>query len=214
MTVHKGIDVSSFQGPVDAQAVHGAGRRFEIIKRSEGADVLDSRALDNQKNGRRANLHTGFYHFLHPRPGRSGKVEAEFFYKHVEGVKAGPGDGARLLWLALDIEVTHFTGSAADVRKRTLDYSHAAMARLQEIAGHTPVLYTFPAFFADWGQRFAEYPLWIAHPGVSHPTLPAPWHRYAIWQDNFKGRVPGVHGLVDTDLCPTLSPLILDRNEY
>lgn len=209
--MHKGIDVSNFQGHPDFRAVHDADRRFVYVKRSEGATVLDAGALDRARAARSENLHTGFYHFLHPEAGRSGKVEAEFFYKHVKGYEGRPG-GAELLRLVLDIEVTHFGGK--DVAARTLEYAHEAAERLQQIAGHEPVVYTYPAFISDWGQRFAEYPLWIAHPGVAKPTIPRPWRSYAAWQNSFNGHVPGVSGPVDTDLCPDLSALILERASY
>ena len=218
--MHKGIDVSSFQGSVDFQKVHDAGNRFVMIKLTEGATLVDRAALGHQRAARKANLHSGFYHFLHPQSGRRGRVEAEFFYKHAEGVK-GAQHGAELLRLALDIELTHFVGRGKtaearfrDMSERTLDYAHDAATRLQEIAHHTPQIYTFPAFLPNWSERFAEFPLWIAHPGVRRPTLPLPWREYTIWQNSFRGRVDGVHGLVDTDVCPELSRLMLERDHY
>lgn len=215
--MHKGIDVSNFQGSVDFEKVAASGRRFVIIKRSEGGDTLDAGSLGRQDQARRAGLHTGFYHFLRPRPGRDGRVEAEWFYDHVEGIKGGE-DGSELLRLTLDVETSKFThvvrGKVEVDTVRTLEYAHDAVVRLQELASHIPMIYTFPSFIDDWGKRFADYPLWIANPGVSKPSLPKPWKGYAVWQHDFEGHVTGVAGNVDTDRCPELGPLILERAHY
>lgn len=215
--MHKGIDVSNFQGAVDFDKVAASGRRFVIVKRSEGGDTLDAGGLGRQAQARVAGLHTGFYHFLRPRPGRNGRVEAEWFYDHVEGVKGGE-NGSELLRLTLDVETSKFThvvnGIVVVDAARTLEYVHDAAQRLQELATHVPMIYTMPSFITNWGDRFADYPLWIANPGVTKPKLPKPWKNWAVWQDSFEGRVPGVTGDVDTDRCPVLSDLILERNNY
>jgi lysozyme len=207
--MHTGIDVSRFQGQPDFDKVEASGRRFVYVKATEGADFVDTGHKARHAAARDAGLHAGFYHFLRPRTDRSGGVEAEHFWRNVNGVEGGE-NGAELLRLAADIETRQDGMSNAAV----LRYSTQFLTRLEALAGHEPILYTFPSFIADWGAGFADYRLWIAHPGVSRPTLPKPWKDWTVWQDNFNGRVPGVAGDCDTDRCPVLAELILERNEY
>jgi lysozyme len=217
MSMHQGIDVSAFQGHPDFRKVADSGRRFVHIKATEGGDTINPFYRQQQADAREAGLHSGFYHFLRPRPGRNGAVEADWFWRHVEGVKGGE-NGAELLRLTADIEASLFTkvvkGETVVDAAPTLHYAEQFLTRLERLATHEPILYTFPSFITDWGARFKDYRLWIAHPGVSKPTLPRPWTSWVEWQDNFHGRAPGVAGDVDTDRCPVLAELILERNEY
>lgn len=206
--MHTGIDVSGFQGSPDFQKVADAGNRFVYIKATEGSDFVDSGFKSRQSAACDAGLHTGFYHFLRPRSDRSGAVEADHFWRNVNGVKGGE-NGAELLRLAADIEVTTLRTAAA-----TMTYAHQFLDRLEKLAGHEPIIYTFPAFIGSWDQSFKDYRLWIANFGVKAPTLPPPWTEWAAWQFTSEGSVPGVSGNVDRNRCPVLSELILERDEY
>jgi lysozyme len=206
--MHNGIDVSGFQGSPDFQKVESAGNRFVYIKATEGSDFVDSGFRSRQRDACAAGLHTGFYHFLRPRSDRSGAVEADNFWRNVNGVKGGE-NGAELLRLAADIEVTAMSNVAA-----TLTYAHQFLDRLEKLAGHEPIVYTFPAFISNWGASFKDYRLWIAHFGAKTPSLPAPWTEWAAWQYTSTGSVPGVSGNVDRNKCPVLGELILERDEY
>lgn len=206
--MHAGFDVSRFQGSPDFQKAADADFRFVYIKATEGQDFVDAGFKDRQAAARKAGLHTGFYHFLRPRDGRTGAVEADFFWKNVKGVDGGE-DGAELLRLVADVEATGLSVA------KTLVYAQQFLDRLGERAGHEPVLYTYPGFIADWGAAFADYRLWIAnYTSAARPTLPRPWTDWTAWQWTDKGEVPGVDGRCDRNRCPVLSELILERNEY
>jgi lysozyme len=214
--MHNGIDVSGFQGSPDFQKVESAGNRFVYIKATEGADFVDSGFRSRQRDACAAGLHTGFYHFLRPRSDRSG-AEADNFWRNVNGVKGGE-NGAELLRLAADIEVSTFT-RIVNGRKEvdpgpTMAYVRQFLDRLEKIAGHEPIVYTFPEFILRWDTSFKDYRLWIAHFGAKTPSLPAPWTEWAAWQYTSTGSVPGVSGNVDRNKCPVLSELILERDEY
>jgi GH25 family lysozyme M1 (1,4-beta-N-acetylmuramidase) len=93
----------------------------------------------------------------------------------------------------------------------------ACLAEMERLFGRTPILYTYPDFWASLGAAgqnpaFAKYPLWIASytspndwlpkDGVK-PLVPAPWADWAVWQFSAEGspvRIPGIPA------CP------LDRN--
>lgn len=189
------IDVSSVQGVVDFHKVKAAGYDGIIAKASEGQDFTDARFTANVRAARAAGLKVGAYHFLRPRAGRSGAVEAKWFMKHLRATRLGKGD----IRPVLDVETTALADAA------TATYVSQAVAALRK-AGYRPMIYTFPAF-RHWTSSFG-CPLWVAHFGVDHPTIPAPWKRYYIWQHSSSGSVPGVSGHVDLNVCPDLHKIL------
>jgi lysozyme len=211
----KGVDVSQHQGSVDWHKVASAGFDFAIVKSSEGQDFIDpvdgSKADPNEKRLRRLRarcaeirqqgLTLGVYHYLRPKPGRTGDVEAEWAVKVARKIGWGkPGD----LRLFVDIEETELG------RLATHRYLGQFVRRAQSLTGHHPVIYTFPSFWDLLGNRpNLGCPLWIAHFGVAKPTIPRPWEKFAIWQHTSTGRVPGIEGDVDLNRATRL-PLISD----
>jgi lysozyme len=206
--MHTGIDVSGFQGQPDFRKVADAGHRFVYIKATEGVNFTDHGFKVRQQNARQANLHTGFYHFLRPQAGRNGAMEADHFYETVRGIKRGPGRGAKLLRLAADIEVTATTPPI------TREYARDFLTRLKHLAGHEPMLYTFPGFMSEWGSELTSYPLWLANFTTGRPALPHGFTHWTIWQHADHGHCPGVGGEVDLNRCPRLAPILLDRPSY
>lgn len=189
------LDVSNLQGLIDFEKVKAAGVDGVFVKVSEGADWADPKCLTNVKAARAAGLKVGGYHFLRPKPGRTGGAEAKWFAERLRAAGLGKGD----LRPALDVEVT--TLGPAD----TMAYVGQAVAALRAL-GHDPIIYTFPAF-ARWSRTFG-CDLWIAHFDVKAPTIPEPWKGYVMWQHSSSGRVAGISSKVDLDVTPDLRQLI------
>src|SRR5262245_17557918 len=99
-----GIDVSQHQATTHWPKVKAAGYRFAICKCSEGQDYRDPTWTPIQVAAvRGSGLRLGVYHYLRPRPGRTGDVEARFAVKTARAAGWGkPGD----LVLACDVEET------------------------------------------------------------------------------------------------------------
>lgn len=196
-----GIDVSNFQGKPDFLKVKGSGEEFVIAKATEGIDFIDPTFLNNIVSARRALLHVGAYHFLRPRPGRSGTREAEHFLRLLRQAKLDKGD----IRPVVDVETTQLGRAETEI------YVGQFVGGLR-LAGFDAILYTFPGFM-HWQHTFGT-DLWIANFGVRQPTLPTnlegglAWPSYAMWQWTSKGSVPGVKGNVDRDKCPDLSRII------
>lgn len=205
--MHTGIDVSGNQGSIDFKRVAAEGYRFVYIKATEGATFVDHGFEQRQRDARNAGLHTGFYHFLRPRSDRDGAVEADFFYNTVKGVRNGGTDGTRLLRLVADVEITNLNP------QRTRKYTAEFLIRLQSLASHEPIIYTFPDFMLSW-VGLTQYRLWIANYEVRQPKVPAGFNDWTIWQFTSKGHVAGVNGRVDLNKCPELTPVLLDRERY
>jgi lysozyme len=208
-----GVDVSQHQGSVNWRKVTGAGFDFAIVKTSEGQDFIDPAdgpltAPDEDRlrrlkarcaEIRQQGMTLGVYHFLRPRPSRTGDVEADWAVKVARKVGWGePGD----MRLFLDVEVTDLGRGA------THRYIGQFVRRAKELTGHRPVIYTFPNFWNVLGNPSVfNCPLWIAHFGVEQPSVPAPWTKFVIHQHSSTGRVDGISGDVDLNRATRL-PLI------
>ena len=209
----EGIDVSNWQGTIDWTKVRAAGKQFAIIKATEGTTFIDPYYAANHANARAAGVWTTAYHFAQPtavtgtaNPDLNDAVaEANHF---VAVAKLQSGD----LIPALDLEVTGGLGPTALVA-----WVNAWLVQVTARLGVRPMIYVSPSF---WSNRMANTAwfalngyriLWIAHWGVTSPTVPAGnWggHGWTFWQYSNCGTVPGISGCVDldryngTDLAP------------
>jgi GH25 family lysozyme M1 (1,4-beta-N-acetylmuramidase) len=193
----EGIDVSHWQGPIDWPSVAAAGKKFVIMKATEGTGFVDWMYATNRAGARAAGIPTTAYHFASPDATPNEAVaEANHF---VDIAQLADGD----LIPALDLEATGGLGTTA-LQTWVASWLAQVTARL----GVKPMIYVSPAFwakylgdtrwFADSGYRI----LWIAHWGVSSPTVPAQnWGGYGwtFWQYWNCGSVPGIAGCVDLD---------------
>jgi GH25 family lysozyme M1 (1,4-beta-N-acetylmuramidase) len=192
----EGIDVSHWQGAISWTKV-ATVKSFAIIKATESTDIVDSTYATNRAGAQAAGLWTGAYHFARPNATAGDAVaEADHF---AAVVKLGAGD----ILPALDIEVTGGL-TPASLTTWVTTWLNEAAARL----GVKPMIYTSPSFWknaladtrslADAGYKT----LWIAHWGVSAPTVPAQnWggRGWTFWQYDNCGSVPGISGCVDLD---------------
>lgn len=213
-TVVRGVDVSQHQGSVEWTKVHAAGFEFAIVKCSEGQDFVDpadgpvtatnaervERLRRRCAEIRKQDMRVGVYHFLRPRAGRSGAVEAEFAVQTARAIGWGKPEDLRL---TVDVETTDLSPKA------THKYLKQFVQRFDELTGEKPIIYTFPAFWQMLGNPSTlGCPLWIAHFDADHPSVPSPWRDYAIWQHSDDGEVPGIRGHVDLNRAPSDLPLL------
>ena len=192
-----GIDVSHWQGTVDWSRVADAGKAFVFLKATEDAWYVDPTYGTNRSGARSNGLRVDAYHFARPDASAGdARKEARWFIRHAD---PQPGD----LLPVLDIE----TSGGLDARELTA-WSMRWVDEVRRLTGVRPLVYTSPygwqvrfddsAALARWGA-----PLWIAHWGVSAPTLPAQdWggRGWIVWQHSSTGRVAGIRGDVDLDL--------------
>ncbi len=196
-SVLEGIDVSNWQGTINWTQVASAGKKFAIIKATEADNFYDAKYALNHSAAKAAGLWTGAYHFAQPSSAPNDAIlEADWFAAHAS---LGPGD----LIPALDLEATGGLSVAA-----LQAWVTAFLGEVTAKVGMRPMIYTSPNFWktymgdshalADAGYKT----LWIAHWGVSSPTVPANnWggHGWTFWQYTSSGTVPGIVGRVDLD---------------
>ena len=196
-----GIDVSKWQGDVDWADVASTPVRFVIMRATIGNTASTARFVDPKYAeylaGATANgLVVGAYHRANVGTAENDATnEANFF---VNNAQIAAGD----VLPVLDIEETHGL-TVPQMQDWVREWVQRVFAR----TGVKPMLYTSPNFwltnmgdtpwFADHG-----YPLWIAHWGVSAPSVPAGnWggHGWTFWQWTSTGHVAGIGPEVDRD---------------
>jgi GH25 family lysozyme M1 (1,4-beta-N-acetylmuramidase) len=202
-TVLEGIDVSHWQGTINWTKVAAAGKKFAIIKatdgqvQSDGTLYIDPMYATNHTQAKAAGLWTGAYHYARPSTNAGDAVaEADHF---ASVMKLGAGD----LIPALDLEESGGMSIAA-LQTWVTKFVDEVYAQI----GMRPMIYTSPSFWknnmgdtrklADAGYKT----LWIAHWGVSAPTVPAEnWggHGWTFWQYTSDGTVSGITTRVDLD---------------
>ena len=196
-----GIDVSHHQGLIDWSQVAGAGKRFAIAKATEGRSFIDPNYAFNKAEAEASGLVFGAYHFARPDDTpNDAVVEADHF---VDVAQLEPGN----LIPVLDIESTGGL-TQAQVTQWILTW----LGRVTERVGVRPMVYTSPH---GWETRTGDTTavadagytiLWVAHWGVTSPTVPAAnWsgNGWTFWQYGNCGAVPGIEGCVDVDWYET-----------
>ena len=179
----EGIDLSHHNGPVDWGRLGTEPLDFVYLKATEGTDHTDPRFQENWQAATRLGWQVGAYHFY--LLCRDGAPQAENFIRQVE---VRPGT----LPPAVDLEHAH-NCKARGGRDAALTELRAFLGALEAEYGAVPVIYTTPAFHAEWlaGEGFEAHPVWIR-------SLEGPPERpHAIWQYSMKGKVAGVEGNVD-----------------
>jgi GH25 family lysozyme M1 (1,4-beta-N-acetylmuramidase) len=190
-----GIDVSADQPDTDWSEVHKV-KTFAYIQAVDGVTSDNPYFARDWKAAKAAGVSRGPYQFF--RPGDNATDEANHF---VALVRSAGGMDDKDLPPMLDWEVYD------DDSGGRVDGSEAAAEaqtwlNIVEAAFHKkPLIYTYVDFFPGYyslPKSFTQYPLWIANPGASCPTIPAPWTKFAIWQRG-EAEVSGVTTDVDVD---------------
>lgn len=175
MTVDKtrvfGCDTSHWTGIVDWNIARQAGMTFMIAKAMDG--VTPTRYfVENYEGAKKAGIFTGMYSWLYDNTILSttaqARAYADFYLKY-------PTD----LPPTIDFEWTK------PVNPDALTDLYAFLVKFEEYTGVKCMIYTAPAYWAQYGNNsafFANYPLWIANYGVTKPSVPLPWTKYTLWQ--------------------------------
>lgn len=198
MATVRGIDVSDAQGSVDWKKVKKAGYSWAGVKATEGQDFT-AKTFSKERIAamRRAGVVPMPYHYLRPRPGRRGRVEAAHFLKVVRAAGWKPGTD---LPLCVDVEETELAPAA------TWTYVSDFCAHVQKETGRGCVTYISPGFAARLGRKAprAGAVSWVAAWDApdGRPPTPAGFDRALVrfHQISDRGTVAGVKGGVDVNL--------------
>lgn len=180
-----GIDISHHQGAPDLAAVRRSGRRFVVVKATEGTGYTDPQFAASRSRAHAAGLVVGLYHFA--RAG-DAHAEASAFAHAVGGLQ--PGE-----FVVLDWEVT-----APD----PAGWCATWLAATRDALGVTPLIYLNQSARdgSDWTRVVRSgVPLWLArYDGSTDACGSGRWPAPAMKQYSESGTVPGVAGPVDLDV--------------
>jgi lysozyme len=170
-----GNDVSFWQGVIDFAKMHAAGSEFVFIKSTQG-NYFDNKFKTNHalSDGK---IPRGNYHFYDWTFSLQANIDACVNATNNYPMELPP---------VMDYE----SKIGVPVRATAVSYCLTFLNQVQDRTGKTPLLYTSPGFWAEFGadnSAFTEFPLWIANYFVSSPTIPKPWKTWHFWQYSSKG---------------------------
>ncbi|HVO30888.1 MAG TPA: GH25 family lysozyme [bacterium] len=183
----RGIDVSYYEGTIDWQTVKASGIDFAFIRVSDGTSYPDSKFSQNWTRAKDAGVIRGAYQFF--RPEKSATAQANLLLTKMGPLE--PGD----LPPVLDVEVRDGVSKSA-IRTGIATW----VSTIENALGVTPIIYCSPGFWTPLGEGAQSTFLWVAHWGVSHPTVPSSWNDWTFWQYTDVGTVHGISGSGDVDL--------------
>lgn len=186
----KGIDTSYWQGHIDWAKVKASGQTFAVARVSDGATYFDTNFPTDWPAIKAQGMVRGVYQFF--RPAQDPVAQADLLISKLN--QYGPL-GAGDLPAILDVEAVDGVAYTT-LRARMQTW----LDRVQAATGKKPMIYTAAFMSSAIGTGFGGYPLWVANYGVTCPSMPAGWTKWAIWQNSSTGAVSGISGNVDTNL--------------
>lgn len=199
VTSHKGIDVSKFQGEIDWQAVAADGVEFAFIRvgnrgyGAEGKMLEDDRFEENVEGALQAGIKVGVYFYTQALNEQELLEEANFVLEKLAPYKIECP-------VVYDVEKV----SGANGRMNALSLEERTNLTLLfcqtiEAAGYKPMIYynmEMATLMLDL-ETLENYDKWLAY---YNPELYYPYD-YKIWQYTHNGKVNGIEGDVDLNIC-------------
>ncbi len=196
-----GVDVSAWQKEIDWNRVRQAGFDFAIIRvggrgyGSAGNTYLDSYYRQNIEGAQAAGLDVGVYFFSQAVNPTEAVEEAEILLRAIDGYE---------LQYPVVYDWENVNSSSSRTRNAVLssiDTTACALAfcRRVEQAGYTPVIYfnSYIGLLCYDVSRLTAYDFWYA----GYNSTPGFYYDFRIWQYTSTGKVPGISGSADLNLC-------------
>ena len=196
-----GIDVSSYQGDIDWEAVAADGIEYAFVRvgfrgYATGSLNYDRYYEQNLQGAIDAGLDVGVYFFSQAITVEEAIAEAELVL-----------DAIRDYNITYPVVFDWETVSSSSARTNNLDSStltDCAIAFCERVLadGYTPMVYFnqsvgYTKFQLD---RLTDYDFWYAQYPKKDAMIPAMYYNYQIWQYSSSGTVAGISGGVDMNL--------------
>ena len=186
-----GIDISSWQGDIDFEAVRDAGCEFVILRIGysyEGELTLDKRFVQNLEGVQKAGLPFGIYLFVYDN-------NEEDLVSSMDKVFEQLGDVRPSLPVVFDWE--NFSDfQDYEISFQTLNRLYDVFEREVEKHGCSSMLYGSKYYLQNVWYHTDTRPIWMAQ-YRSWPNYTGP---YEIWQCSDSGTIDGVPEKVDLDI--------------
>lgn len=197
---HRGIDVSRFQEAIDWSKVAGDGVEFAFIRvgyrgyGSAGRLVEDEYFEANMNGALEAGIKVGVYFYSQAITEEEAVEEANFVLERIApyNVECPVVFDVERVTADEDARMNNIT-----LEERT--YVTKIFCQTIENAGYKPMIYhntEMGALMLDLTE-LEEYDKWFA---AYTNTLYYPYE-YKVWQYSDSGRVPGIKGKVDLNIC-------------
>ena len=199
----QGIDISRFQGNIDWEAVAGDGIDFAIIRAGgryygrygSGALYEDELFDQNMQGAIEAGLDVGAYFFSCAITVEEALAEADLLLSKLEPYREHVTCPVVCDWEYLGGD----QGRTYGVASETITDCVAAFCDRVREAGYTPMLYfnKYCGYTKIDLRDLKQYSFWLAE----YNDDPSFLYDFQFWQYSDKGRVAGIRGDVDMDLC-------------
>lgn len=196
---HKGIDVSKFQGAIDWSKVAGDGVEFAFIRvgnrgwGSSGTLMEDPYFDANMQGALKAGIKVGVYIYSQAITEEEAVEEANFVLEKIAPYNVECP-------VVFDVEkVSDDEGRMNHITLEERTYLTKVFCQTVKDAGYKPMIYhntQMGALMLDLTE-LEEYDKWFA---AYTTTLYYPYE-YKVWQYSDKGRVAGIKGDVDLNIC-------------
>lgn len=193
-----GIDVSKHNGNIDWQKVKASGIDFAIIRAGYGKLISQKDALfeRNYAGATAQGIPVGAYWYSYAVTPAEAEQEAHVFLEAIKDKKF-----EFPVYLDIEERNTFRTG------KNNVNTIIKAFCNAMEKAGYWVGIYTGRAAIQTHisTENQQKYALWVAEWGAKCNYNGA----YGIWQNSDTGRISGINGNVDTDICYVDYPTII-----
>ena len=191
----KGIDVSKWQADIDWKAVAGAGIDFAIIRvgyrgSETGVLVEDPYFKANIAGATKAGVKVGVYFFTQAINEAEAVEEASMAMELVKGYR---------LDYPIYIDTEWSGGRADNLNKTNRTKIVKAFCKTVQNGGYKAGVYASKYWYLDnlHVDELKDYTIWVAQ----YNTECTYTGKYDMWQYTDKGRVPGIKGNVDLNIC-------------
>ena len=191
----KGIDVSKWQADIDWKAVAGAGIDFAILRvgyrgSETGVLVEDPYFKANIAGATKAGVKVGVYFFTQAINEAEAVEEASMAMELVKGYR---------LDYPIYIDTEWSGGRADNLNKTNRTKIVKAFCKTVQNSGYKAGVYASKYWYLDnlHVDELKDYTIWVAQ----YNTECTYTGKYDMWQYTDKGRVPGIKGNVDLNIC-------------
>ncbi len=198
ITSRFGVDVSAYQNDIDWETAHASGVEFAMIRAGfrgygSGELVVDERYHENMQEAIAAGVDVGVYFFSQAISVEEAVEEAELVLSLLE-------DYEITYPVVYDWEIITTDAARTDsVSVATLTDCTVAFCDTIAEAGYTPMVYQNKrtSLLKLDLQEVTDYDFWLAEYN-EEATF---YYHYDMWQYSCEGKVPGIEGAVDMNIC-------------
>lgn len=189
------IDVSYFQGNIDFVKVKKDGIEGVIIRAGYGKGNIDKKFYDYMEGAAAAGLHIGIYWFSYAYSEQMARNEARSCLSVINAYKDKIDLPVFFDWEYDSMNYANKNGIKPG--KILITNMNLAFCKAVKDSGFKAGYYANPDYLKNHidQSKLADYYFWLAHYTNANSV------KCDIWQYSDKGKIDGISGAVDKDMC-------------